>query len=421
MIGNFAYIESGIILNIKTQQDFKRINYTAKDFSVHGNAFSFMFEHFDKYREFPTFELLFKQFPEIDLKARELNLDYCLAEFQKQVLFRNSVKTIKANQELLKEDPEKAIQNILSGLNNINLVRDTDISIYDNGELKRYEKYLKRKELRNKGLKILGIPTGIKTLDRSGIGWLPGELTAIFARPEVGKTWFGLRCAAIALQHGKRTLFVSTEMPKEQIELRLDVIIAHLNNYTLSHFDLRYGNPIDEEQYKDFLNSIKNRQLFTCDSIEESALTIQAIQTKIRQYRPQLVILDGIHLFSPSKHVIAIWEKMFDLLYSTKRLCITTNVPCILTTQANRKAADTFFPPKIQEVAFGDALMQASDIVFTMWKDKENDDQRLLQIQKYRDGPKPKQTIRFHWNVDIGDMYEIDPEDSIIEQKDEEI
>ena len=51
-------------------------------------------------------------------------------------------------------------------------------------------------------------------------------------------------------------------MPKAAINLRMDVVIAKMKGYEFSHKALRNGDPINEEQYQEFLNgldfSIKN-------------------------------------------------------------------------------------------------------------------------------------------------------------------
>ena len=77
-----------------------------------------------------------------------------------------------------------------------------------------------------------------------------------------------------------------------------------------------------------------------------------------------------------------------------------------VSTQANRDAADLFSPPKPENVAFGDALLRASDIALSMCMVESSDYRRLIQYQKYRDGELNLRHSVLVWNVDSGNIYE---------------
>lgn len=69
---------------------------------------------------------------------------------------------------------------------------------------------------------LTGIPSGFPTLDHITMGWQPGNLIVIGARPGHGKTAIALnmtRCAAI--QHGIPTAFFSVEMTDVDLADRL--------------------------------------------------------------------------------------------------------------------------------------------------------------------------------------------------------
>ena len=81
-----------------------------------------------------------------------------------------------------------------------------------------------------------------------------------------------------------------------------------------------------------------------------------------------------------------------------------------VSTQANRDAADLYAPPRAEHVAFGDALLRASDVALSMCMVEDNDFQRIIQYQKYRDAEAFADTSLVHWNPDIGDIYEVNPD-----------
>ena len=73
-----------------------------------------------------------------------------------------------------------------------------------------------------------------------------------------------------------------------------------------------------------------------------------------------------------------------------------------VSTQATKDAADVFMPPMPDQVAFGDALLMASDVVISMCMIEDESDKRLLAFQKYRDGVMPLNTAILDWKVNNG-------------------
>ena len=100
---------------------------------------------------------------------------------------------------------------------------------------------------------LIGIRTPFKSINTTGMGWQQGDLVSAFARPTVGKTWLCVKIAAEAVLDNRRVLLISTEMSKRSIEMRMDVVLANMMGYKLSHRAIRSGQAIDESHYKEFL------------------------------------------------------------------------------------------------------------------------------------------------------------------------
>ena len=405
---SYEYIESGILLNLSDKESLKKFKHSAKDFAKHGEAFKFINKHFDDYGTFPSSDTLVENYPTIDITANSLNLDYAIDSFKNQVLFRTIVSAFQSNKELLKEDAKKALAHIQSNLNDIEVVYDEDVVAYDTLAEDRYSEWQEKSKKRKMGEGMMGIPTPFKSLNKTGVGWMPGELIAMFARPTVGKTWMCIQVAATAMMNGHKTLLISTEMPTSAISLRADVVLAKMMGYDFSHSALRTGKPIDEDKYKEFLQKLNGRPLLICDHIQgESSISLESIASLIRKHSPDLVVLDGIYLVSSGDGRKAMWEQNHSLFYGMKNICLATNKPIFVSTQATREAADIFTPPRVDQVAFGDALIRASDVAIAMCKVEESDEQRMVQYQKYRDGILPSDTSLLRWDVDKGHIEEI--------------
>ena len=85
------------------------------------------------------------------------------------------------------------------------------------------------------------IPTGYGEIDQYIYGYRRGEVTLFAAHSGVGKTWFGVDTARLALSKGLRVLFISTEMDPQSISLRLFCNITGVENprpYQAGHAEL---------------------------------------------------------------------------------------------------------------------------------------------------------------------------------------
>lgn len=74
------------------------------------------------------------------------------------------------------------------------------------------------------------VPSGHSEIDRFIYGYRRGEVTLFAAHSGVGKTWFGVDASRLALNRGKRVLFVSSEMDPDSIYLRFYCNIAGLES-----------------------------------------------------------------------------------------------------------------------------------------------------------------------------------------------
>ena len=314
---------------------------------------------------------------------------------------------------MLRENPKKAFTSILSNLNDVGIVYDEDITHYDEHSLTRLTEWQERKERRLREGGLMGIKTPFKSINDTGVGWMPGDLIAIFARPTVGKTWLCAEMAATAALAGVKTLFVSTEMPTKSINLRLDVLMANKLGYKLSHRALRHGEDLDTEQYTKFLNELDSKSLLICDHISgQSSISIESIAALVRKHNPSFIVLDGIYLVSTGIGKSAMWEQSHALFYAMKNLCLSQNVSMCVSTQANRAASDMYEPTHAASVAFGDALIRAADVALSMCRTLDQDgdpDERMrrVQVQKMRDSELSVEDMYLKWIVNTGEIEEM--------------
>ena len=405
---NYNFIESGLIFGLCDSQNFKSFTHPIKDFAQHGDTYKFIQEYLDEYSESPSNQILIEKFPHLSTDAQDMNFQYALAEFKKQVMFRNIISAFSNNKPILEQNPKKALSLIMEGLHDVEILHDSDVSQYDCGELDRFEEWKDKNSKRELGDGMIGIPTPFDVINSTGMGWQPGDLITAYARPTVGKTWLCCKIAAIAEEKGFKTLLVSTEMTKSSINLRMDVILGHMRGFKLSHSAIRNGNEIDENEYKKFLTNSDSRNLLICDHISgEDSISLPSITNLVRKYSPDLLVIDGVYLVSTQDAKRAAWEQSHSLFYGLKNLALSTNTAVMASTQATRDASDMYVPPAPNQVAFGDALIRASDVAVSMSMMKDDldmviQDKRQIQFQKYRDGDLPFSDFEFIWRVNNG-------------------
>tara|TARA_R100001509_G_scaffold164407_1_gene141878 strand:- start:88 stop:1329 length:1242 start_codon:yes stop_codon:yes gene_type:complete len=404
---NFNFIESGLIFGLCESNNYKAFTHPVKDFANHGEAYKFIQKHLDEYKEFPKCEVLLEKFPQLSKDAKDINFQYALGEFKKHVMYRNIISAFSEQKPILREDPKKALSLIMDGLHDVEILHDADVVQYDSGELDRFEEWKEKNAKRELGDGMIGIPTPFNVINSTGMGWQPGDLITAYARPTVGKTWLCCKIAAIAVEKGFKTLLVSTEMTRASINLRMDVILGHMRGFNLSHSAIRNGNEIDESEYKRFLTETDSKNLLICDHISgEDSISLPSINNLVRKYSPDLLVIDGVYLISQDSNKAA-WEQSHSLFYGLKNLALSTNTAIMASTQATRDAADMYVPPAPSQVAFGDALIRASDVAVSMSMMKDDldmpiADKRQIQFQKYRDGDLAFNDFDFIWRVNNG-------------------
>jgi replicative DNA helicase len=84
---------------------------------------------------------------------------------------------------------------------------------------------------------LTGVPSGLRSVDKTTGGWQPSDLIIIAARPGVGKTSFALACAEKAATAGHPGAIFNLEMNNHQMALK--VVATEVKEYSTSQ--LRRG------------------------------------------------------------------------------------------------------------------------------------------------------------------------------------
>lgn len=130
---------------------------------------------------------------------------------------------------------------------------------------------------RSRKTALLGLPSGLQSLDIATRGLQPGEVTVVGARSGVGKSSFMTQAAMANCQNGTPVMIFSIEMSREQSLRR---ILAAVGNVSFPRVrDPRYANDADMEALQQASSTVAEWPLYIDD---DSSITIEKLTASAR-------------------------------------------------------------------------------------------------------------------------------------------
>jgi replicative DNA helicase len=221
---------------------------------------------------------------------------------------------------------------------------------------------------------ITGVPTGIGTLDKNTLGFQPGTLTVLAARPSVGKTAFALNIAThAAVKAGKRVAFFSLEMPADQLALRMLASEGKLDWRRLSQGQL---STHDWNKLATQADRIGAASIWLDDNF---VLTPVELRSKCRKLKREnggldLVMIDYLQLMhAPSDRSNQSREQeIATISRSLKSLAKELECPIVALSQLNRSVEKRKGePPMLSDLRESGAIEQDADIVMFLHRNEE--------------------------------------------------
>lgn len=216
--------------------------------------------------------------------------------------------------------------------------------------------------------------TGISKLDMVTSGLHEEELTTIAARPAVGKTAIAMQIALNIASNKRKVMFTTLEM--SDIQLCQRIIASHSR---IDGNDLRRGN-LNEDGWK---KTISVAQRFCWDNfiLDKTSKNTEHIRTKIRKYKPDLVIIDYLQLIkSAGKHSNR-EQEVASITRDLKLMTLEFKIPIIMLSQLNRKAEGN--RPTLADLRESGAIEQDSDNIIFIHKLNKEEIGKLIDNGTY--------------------------------------
>ena len=369
--------------------------------------FKFLQHHFANYSETPSLEAINSNFPTYVPPPVEDSIDYLLdrlVEERRKAIIVATLSDAINHLDGPNKDHEGALNSLSSGFARIDqegLSRTNDIEI-----TKAAATAVNEYNVRKNSPGLLGISTGFPTMDETTAGMQKGQLIFIVAPPKTGKSTVALQMAATAHLNGVKAMFMSFEMNNEEQKLRYYAIRSRV-----SHHRLRTGTltPDEEARFYKKMDDIQKMEseLHFVDSA--NGVTVSSIASKIQNFKPDIVFVDGTYLMIDEEGNEAYSQQMTSITRGLKRLGQKADIPIVATTQIlswkMRKGQVT-----ADAIGYSSSFHQDADVIFGLQKEDEMvDDTRTLKVIANRNGGYKE--VALMWDWETGLFREVDETD----------
>ena len=241
-----------------------------------------------------------------------------------------------------------------------------------------------------------GIPTGIETLDYLiGLGFHPGNLIILSARPSVGKTGLMLQMALSASKSGSKATVYSLEMMNEELAQRL---VASTELVTPSEItDGRVDWPNFEEANK----QLETLPLFFNDKKRNITEITNDIILGRQIGRCDIAFIDYLGLIESSDQNFNDYQRIGRITRRLKAVAKQCRIPIVLLCQMNRNVEAETRPPRLSDLRDSGSIEQDADIVLMLERNPGADGcgkslsnpEINMYVRKNRNGLVPEDAI----------------------------
>ncbi len=257
------------------------------------------------------------------------------------------------------------------------------------------------------GEKVSGVLSGLNEIDTATAGGIkPGEVCIAAARTSVGKSAFAVMWAAQAVSHGTPVLYMSYEMPRQQVWRRLLSYWSRvsLRKFRQGFFDT-YDRPRVDRAYQDlqqggYLPMIR----VNCKANKPGDLLRLVRMEQLRFGANLFVIVDHAGRMQSDNKARSDYERSSEIANRLKDMALSCNIPMLVLWQLNRAVEKTQDKtPTLADLRDTGQAEEIADSVLLMSRDSYYDSTILLQdatvttdVAKARDGGKTGK-VKVRW------------------------
>lgn len=296
------------------------------------------------------------------------------------------------------DDIQDALRILLSGASDLSAAvgKLTDTDITQHG-LERIEMYAAWAESPDA---LRGISFGFDSVDYTSRGAQPGNFI-VFAGPAgAGKTTMLLKSALHMHEMMAKILFISFEMPYEEIAARYDAMRSGVSHHRLLRGLMRAK---DQKRLRSKAIRDQDNESFILSEDIDSTTTVSGIRAKIQEHKPDVVIVDGMYMMIDEEgEPSGSSQALTNISRGFKRLALGELVPVIGSTQALESKMSKG-RMSLNSIGYTSAFQQDASVVLGVSKEVDRNGivipgSILLQTLKSRNGPPVSSKILVDWD-----------------------
>jgi len=248
---------------------------------------------------------------------------------------------------------------------------------------------------RGKG-EYVGLSTGFKDLDEILMGFRPGQMIVLAARPSVGKSALALSMILNSIQTNPVPMgFISLEMTAEEVMERGISIVGniHLRRLKTKNFEDQ-----DLRNLGSSINKLQALPLFICD---QGGLTLAEIRSRAIKLKMEhglsMLVIDYIGLIKTTGKYGNMVHEIGEISMGIKALAKELQLPILILSQLNRRIESREDKePMLSDLKDSGSIEQDADVVMFIDRHKEhNPHEAKLYIKKNRGGELGMVDLRF--------------------------
>lgn len=228
------------------------------------------------------------------------------------------------------------------------------------------------------------VRTGIYQLDQLLCGIRRKELTAVGARPSVGKSAFIQQVSMEVAKQGKKVLFFPLEMSRNALVQRL--FLRYVN---VPQYEIRNGKA-DLWKRPGVTDAIDRIHAFFATGnwlVFERCNDLQTIKELIRIHKPHMIAIDQLEQLKDGDRMFRDKRERFShMTHELQAISLDLNVAVWFACQINRGADNT--APTMANLKESGTIEEDSSNVLLLYREGDRGiDQRMqLEVAKQRDG-----------------------------------
>lgn len=371
-------------------------------FAGYEEAFDFIENHIQKYGNVPDKVTFLTNFPEIDLVEVTESDKYLVDTIREEYLYTQSVPVLKKMAELLKTDSNAAAQYMAAQMKVLQPNYDIGgVDIVAQSK-KRLEQFRERKN----NPKEWRFESGLKELDDQIDGIeRTEEFLVIVARTNQGKSWLLEYICTHIWGLGFNVGYYSAEMSDTKIGFRFDTLMSHFSNRGL----LSGGSDIDEKDYEDYIDGLKDRKnKFIVSTPRDfgNDTTVTKLRNWVKKYKLDVIAIDGMTYLSDerAKRNDNKTTTLTNISEDLVSLSIELGIPVLAVVQANRTGVvgeDNDGTPELESIRDSDGISHNATKVIAVQQKKNN--VLEVDVKKNRNGLRGGK-LKYMWDINKGEF-----------------